>query len=98
MIPLSKNKNSQAPIIWLGEESFVVTTDCNRITGLLKIFDTTIVFSDYTTTLAYCGGQLSMDDYYMQNLGKISSYKYSNGILYLYIGTNMIGSFKRIED
>jgi heat shock protein HslJ len=97
-IPRNIAKNSELPIIWLGEEYFRVTTGCNIITGLLKISDKTIGFTDYTTTLANCEGYLTMEVYLMQNLRKITSYKYTSGILYLYIGTEMIGSFKRVND
>ena len=96
-IPLSKNKNSQVPIIWLGENSFGIATDCNGIAGLLKISEKSLTFTDYQSTLKHCEGTGAMEMYLMQNLIKIDSYKYSNGILYLYIGTKMIGSFKRIE-
>ena len=97
-IPRNNGKNSELPIIWLGEEYFSVTSGCNIITGLLKISDKTIGFTDYTTTLANCEGYLAMEVYLMKNLSKITSYKYSSGILYLYIGTKMIGSFKRLKD
>ena len=98
-IPVRANgKNSELPIIWLGEEYFSVTSGCNIIIGLLKISDKTIGFTDYTTTLANCEGYLAMEVYLMKNLSKITSYKYSSGILYLYIGTKMIGSFKRLKN
>lgn len=97
-IPRNKEKNNQMPIIWFGEEYFSVTSGCNIITGLFKISDKTIEFKDYSTTLANCEGYLAMEGYLMNNLRKITSYKSSEGILYLYIGKKLFGSFKRIDD
>lgn len=97
-IPLSKDKNSRLPIILFGENDFRITTDCNGINGLIKISNKELLFKDYQSSLIHCEGKGEMEIYLMQNLRNISSYKYSEGILYLYIGKKMMGSFKRIEN
>ncbi len=97
-IPHTKTGNRVLPIIYFGKDSFGIRTSCNHVSGLLAIKHTSLTFKDYVSTYMLCENKMDIEDYFMMNLKYINSYRYNNGILYLYIGNKNIGSFKRIMD
>ena len=98
IIPHTKTANRVLPIISFGKDSFGIRTSCNHVYGLLAIKHTSLTFKDYVETLAHCENENDVVDYFMKNLKYINSYRYNNGVLYLYISNKNIGSFKRVMD
>ena len=98
VIPYMKSGNRVLPIIYFGNDSFGIRTTCNHVSGLLAIKHTSLTFKDYVSTYMYCENKMDIEAYFMMNLKYINSYRYNNGILYLYIGDKNIGSFKRVMD
>jgi heat shock protein HslJ len=92
----TSSKGSGGPALIFGNENVDIITNCNFLSTEYKLNGTSVQFGSAYSTYKYCQ-DMKMEAYFHSNLKRISSLKYSEGILYLYIGNKMIGSFKRIE-
>lgn len=86
------------PIIWFKSEGFGVQSSCNYMAGEIKMTPSSFTYKSLGTTYLHCNDQQNkIEGYFLALRNTEIRYKYSNGILYLFKGDKLIGSFKRID-
>jgi len=97
-IPSVVQNGIRFPIISFGKDGFGVKSSCNHMGAEMELTSSLFNFKDFHTTYLACHGKtLLIEGYFHKLVDTNISYKYSNGILYLFKDDEMIGSFKRID-
>jgi heat shock protein HslJ len=96
-IPVRTTAKGLIPTLHFKDNVMGVGTNCNIASSNYELKGNTIKFRGLATTYKYCT-DMEIEAYFGTKIKSISSYIHNNGKLYLFIGKERIGSFKRIED